>query len=1251
MKHYLLNHQPQKGLQAACAQQGQAPTCNARGKGRTSASPKTLTKIILVLLTMILLPSAAWGQGTQNYYLVVGGNKDALDSKEYTISASTNGITLPEDGSVSFSYNTENSTGTLTLKNATITNFGDYQQALIISDQVGKLIIDLQGQNSITNDLKDCVLSSNSVTTVEFTSTTQDGSLLLEITDQDANLGVIGALVTIDSYKNGLEPRIITYTYEPPSLTNATKAVIAIPYGISIAGVEVTSANNTNILNDANKTVSFTPANATTSPATPATLTLNGASISGGGIYTTLESLEIDLKNTNTIETGSGTTGQGTSTRNGIMSTKNGTLTFVTASGGSLEITSTASAIKGFQTINGYLETHVPYTIKSKNDNYPNQDLYRTCEIEGDSVAITWMKISDLETYPLWIGDYQVNANNKDHILGSGNTTVTFSPTSSPATLTLNNANYGPSVKGIVWSGGGNLKIQFSGNNIINTYNGGELNAGEGYCILGNSSSDLILSASDNARTLTLKPNSGDTPESYYSKAAISGFTNVSLDDSWGMYYTKNCAPASASSLTAGEEVIIIKGTPLGISVAGVVVTSENQTNILGDGKVSFSPAEVVSDQPSTGSDTHATLTLNGAMINGPITSSIGDLHVHLIGSNTISGISSDNNPFQYTGNLDTSILTFESEEEDAGELTMTGIEGMEDIATHSKVQNIGNNGTSETFTFYDSENGYNGWIKGVYSTLEPKEVVLYRNISYNLWAISESGSETRYTKNNKTSIEGAPSYDPENHALDVSAHTYSIKSSLPELILLLSGQECKLPKVTFAPIEGVQESGTLTISKKSDSGSEQFAITLGNDKGTDPVISGFSSISHTGFTFLKDGSEYDTNSKKLVDANGDAVTSIDLKYNVTLSNVPNITRNFETGALEITNSNSYEFTTTKYSIIYADGSDGVTDATYSSTEAPVLDKPATVTAYEQLNEVKSEVAKAKYFGLKKETVTMAVGDNYTSENPLDILTPAIEEGDGIYYSFSTDNVDIINCEDNGLKAVASGTAQAVVIIEQEDNSSNSGVSVLSSNESLLLTVNVGAPLNEVFKGSNEFGSFYNTSETTYAVPEGMKAYVITGADPKTGKVTTAETTVLPPNTPVLLEKGSAKAFTYIPAISGTAPSGNLLKRATSDVAVNTSSKLFVLYNDEYVKATADSPIPAGKNYLDLSGVPAAGTRGFYDIDGGDGTTAIKDVKSGEVDGEKWADGGWHDLQGRRLSAKPTKPGLYILNGKKVVIK
>ena len=39
------------------------------------------------------------------------------------------------------------------------------------------------------------------------------------------------------------------------------------------------------------------------------------------------------------------------------------------------------------------------------------------------------------------------------------------------------------------------------------------------------------------------------------------------------------------------------------------------------------------------------------------------------------------------------------------------------------------------------------------------------------------------------------------------------------------------------------------------------------------------------------------------------------------------------------------------------------------------------------------------------------------------------------------------------------------------------------------------------------------------------------------------------------------------------------------------------------------------------------------------------------MDSDGSATAKWFDLQGRKLDGKPTKRGLYIMNGKKVVIK
>ena len=51
-------------------------------------------------------------------------------------------------------------------------------------------------------------------------------------------------------------------------------------------------------------------------------------------------------------------------------------------------------------------------------------------------------------------------------------------------------------------------------------------------------------------------------------------------------------------------------------------------------------------------------------------------------------------------------------------------------------------------------------------------------------------------------------------------------------------------------------------------------------------------------------------------------------------------------------------------------------------------------------------------------------------------------------------------------------------------------------------------------------------------------------------------------------------------------------------------------------------------------------------------TTGIGTIDNGQLTIDNYADAdGWYDLQGRKLSGKPTQKGLYINNGKKIVIK
>ena len=187
-----------------------------------------------------------------------------------------------------------------------------------------------------------------------------------------------------------------------------------------------------------------------------------------------------------------------------------------------------------------------------------------------------------------------------------------------------------------------------------------------------------------------------------------------------------------------------------------------------------------------------------------------------------------------------------------------------------------------------------------------------------------------------------------------------------------------------------------------------------------------------------------------------------------------------------------------------------------------------------------------------------------------------------------------------------------------------------------LLTIKAptATDISSYFQGQNNYGTYYNTTNN-YTIPAGMEAYVITGVSGN--QVVLKSLSVLPKQTALLLFKGTATSFNSVTTNESADTSGNILMHA--DATVTTTGKEYILYKDEFVKAT--ETIPSGKCYLQITtNLPARGVLGI----GNDGSTAIEGI-----DVEATEDETWYDLQGRRIQ-KPTKAGIYIVNGKKMII-
>ena len=132
------------------------------------------------------------------------------------------------------------------------------------------------------------------------------------------------------------------------------------------------------------------------------------------------------------------------------------------------------------------------------------------------------------------------------------------------------------------------------------------------------------------------------------------------------------------------------------------------------------------------------------------------------------------------------------------------------------------------------------------------------------------------------------------------------------------------------------------------------------------------------------------------------------------------------------------------------------------------------------------------------------------------------------------------------------------------------------------------------------------------------------------------------------------QVFTIPVATNASAPATNYLHGVTDAATVVNQTDgdytNFILANGKYgidwYTLSAAGAIGANKAYLSLPTASltsnAAGFTWVYD----DETTSIRPTPGPSLYGREW-----YDLSGRKLDGKPTKAGLYIVNGKKVMIK
>ena len=490
-------------------------------------------------LALILLRSGDYTSNT--YYFSAGEVHNAQLVPSYGVQVNDmqvyegNATNVLGDNKVSF----DKSSHTLTLNNVSGIE--------AISTTLSTLDIDLIGSNSLYRSSDGSIFESASgeAVTINLKSTgATKGSLTMEAPKSN------GATLKGDNVT--LTPVDPIVLLSSDVTENKGTLVYGVSYGLTVAGVTVSNVNASNVLGGATATVVFTPADNTASPATPATLTLNGAD-NLGTILSGLENLKVVINGDNAavqVKANSAVSGNKNITFEG--GTNGGTLAISAGDGGSV--------VSGFASVSydgAYAAANVPFGY----DKTASQQGYRKSHMMDDNSYLETLTITTVPHYPIWLytnvtTSTQINNTNKNTLLGaSGN--VSFDGSN---TLSLKNS---VNCTARIVSGLSDLKISIDGD-----------------CIIESPDSGSVVRSINSSAPLTIEKASGASSASL--KLAAVSFTAIkafaSLDYT-GLILLSEGATYSSGALNGSKgEPLNVANFTTGLKKPTIQMNYENDT-------------------------------------------------------------------------------------------------------------------------------------------------------------------------------------------------------------------------------------------------------------------------------------------------------------------------------------------------------------------------------------------------------------------------------------------------------------------------------------------------------------------------------------------------------------------------------------------------------------------------------------------------------------------------------------------------
>jgi len=276
--------------------------------------------------------------------------------------------------------------------------------------------------------------------------------------------------------------------------------------------------------------------------------------------------------------------------------------------------------------------------------------------------------------------------------------------------------------------------------------------------------------------------------------------------------------------------------------------------------------------------------------------------------------------------------------------------------------------------------------------------------------------------------------------------------------------------------------------------------------------------------------------------------------------------------------------------------------------EGATLGKPSTYTKYDNVQSVSRNLTEEGYYVV---TIESIFDEDENEEIPLNVNS----EGAKIV-TFTIDYAADFAGGEGKLANIVIGGAQSY------------------KDKSLVIpvTFKVGAAETETVTLTKEYNTYIPTKDLDFSGVEGIKAYYVTAVTAT--EATLTEATTVAAGEGIIISGTPDDYEVPVAAEAVTKNTDNLLK--TSGIAVND----YILYDGKFVLCS-DGELAEGKAYLPASAI-TSGAKVINIVFGGE-STGINEVQKSE------ADGAIYNLSGMRVSK--TQKGVYIMNGRKVIVK